>query len=171
MRKSFIVRVDERNHRLFSKSFNVAYSMVDLPSDENLKGAKIERISADVEDQSANDYELYRITFANGFVEYYALEIPYNRAARTIVETDRIVISIMNFGEQGFYSDQFDFMISEYTGVESETREDFKQFLYDVCRDQLDSAFGLLDDADYNTIFDAIDDWVDKYISESEFAS
>lgn len=168
MRKTFIVRVNEYNHVLFTKSFVCVNSLVDLPSDEVLRNSKIEKINADPEDQSASEYDLYKITFPNGFVDCYAIEIPYHRAAKARIVDTKIVIKLMTFGERGIYPDTFDFYPSEYLGLEWETIDDLKQLLFDACRDQLDSVFGLLEDDDYQAIYDTIEDWVDKTQSEME---
>ena len=169
MKKSFIIGYDERNHVQYRKDFNIVTNLTELPSEDNLKDAEITRINADPENKSASAFELYKIKFASGNVDYYALEIPYNRAARAKVESDRIIISVINFDENGFQPDQFDFMINEYTGFEWCSIEELEQIMYDYCRDQLDSVFGLLADDDYEAIYDAIDEWCEKYIMSCRF--
>lgn len=164
MRKDFIVRCDEYNHVFYTRTFNVIDNLNELQFDESIDNAKIQRLNSDPEDKSALDYELYKITFKSGCVEYYALKIPYSRSAKTSVYDNAIVITVNNFGEQGFYEDSYDFHPKEFTGIEFNDKDELKEFMLDCCIDQLDSVFGLLADDDYKVIYNGIDKWCDKWI-------
>lgn len=167
-RKNFIVRCDERNHVFFTRPFIVCDSVNDIPLMEIKDDHAVKKIDSDPEDQSASDYDLYKITFKDESSDYYALPHDYPRDARVKIYDECVTISIMEFSENGYNPEIFDFHPADYLGCEWETIEDLKQVMYDYCRDQLDSVFGLMSEDDYQTIYDGIDKWLEE--SQSKLA-